>query len=246
MPGGTGLERRAETCVIPPRTANQRTIIMTICKTPLLLGTVAALTLAGCIQAPPPGDPNRTQRGALIGAGVGAAAGAILGDGSRADEIAAGAVVGGLIGGGIGQVLDRQAAELRRELGDDRITITNTGQQLVVTMPQDVLFATDSAALRADLQGDIRALGQNLQRYPDSTIQVIGHTDNTGSAAYNQDLSERRARSVAGVLYEVGVSPSRVVPIGRGEAQPIASNQTPEGRQANRRVEFVITPTGRT
>jgi outer membrane protein OmpA-like peptidoglycan-associated protein len=214
---------------------------MPLSKTSVMLASIAAFGLAGCVQSPP-GEPNRTRDGALIGAGVGAAAGALLGDGSRADEIAAGAVIGGLVGGGIGQQLDRQAAELRRDLGDDRITITNTGQQLIVTMPQDVLFATDSAALRPDLQSDIRALGRSLLQYPNTSVQVIGHTDNTGSAAYNQDLSERRARSVAAVLFQEGVSGTRVTSIGRGEAQPIASNQTPEGRQQNRRVEFVITP----
>ena len=214
---------------------------MTLIKTPLLLASAAALALAGCVDATT-GEPNRTRNGALIGAGLGAAAGAIAGEGSRADEIAAGAVVGGLVGGAVGARLDRQAADLRAQLGDDRITITNTGNELVVVMPQDVLFATDSATLRPDLQSDIRALGRNLLQYPQTTVQVVGHTDNTGSAAYNQDLSERRARSVAGVLYEVGVPSSRVVAIGRGEAQPIASNQTDAGRQQNRRVEFVITP----
>jgi outer membrane protein OmpA-like peptidoglycan-associated protein len=122
------------------------------------------------------------------------------------------------------------------------VTITNTGQQLLVTMPQDVLFDTDSAVLRPDLQSDIRALGQNLLAYPNTTVQVIGHTDSEGTAAYNQDLSERRALAVSNVLLNTGVPAGRVVAIGRGEAQPIASNQTAEGRRQNRRVQFVITP----
>lgn len=202
------------------------------------------MVLSGCVTAPE-GEPNRTGNGALIGAAAGAVLGNALGDGdSRTDETVAGAIIGAGIGGAIGQSLDRQAADLRRAIGDDRILITNTGSQLIVTMPQDILFATDSAALRADLQADLRALGRNLQQYPNTSVQVVGHTDNTGSAAYNQDLSERRARAVAGVLYETGVNPGRVVAIGRGEAQPIASNQTPEGRQQNRRVDIVITPIG--
>lgn len=214
---------------------------MTFFKAPLAFVLGGTLIVAGCVDATT-GEPNRTRNGALIGAGIGAAAGAIAGDGSRADEIAAGAVVGGLIGGAVGSRLDRQAADLRAQLGDDRILINNTGEQLIVTLPQDILFDTDSAALRADLQSDIRALARNLNQYPNTTVQVIGHTDSEGSAAYNQDLSERRARSVAGVLLEQGVSGSRVVPIGRGEAQPIASNNTPEGRRQNRRVEIIITP----
>ncbi|MCK0168947.1 OmpA family protein [Jannaschia sp. S6380] len=214
---------------------------MTLVKTPALIAVAGSLVLAGCVDATT-GEPNRTRNGALIGAGIGAAAGAIAGDGSRADEIAAGAVVGGLVGGAIGSRLDRQAADLRAQLGDDRITITNTGSELIVTMPQDILFATDSANLRPDLQSDIRALAGNLQQYPNTTVQVIGHTDSDGSAAYNQDLSERRARAVAGVLLEQGVSGSRVVPIGRGESQPVATNNTAAGKQQNRRVEIVITP----
>ena len=214
---------------------------MTLLKSPFVLGAAGILLLAGCVT-PPPGEPNRTRQGAITGAIGGAVIGAATGSGSRADEILAGAVIGGAAGAGVGQVLDRQAAELRRDL-DNRIGVTNTGDQLLVNFPQDILFATDSAALRADLQDDLRALGANLRQYPNSTVQVIGHADNTGTAAYNQDLSERRARSVAGVLTQTGVSPGRVQAFGRGESQPIASNQTAEGRRQNRRVEIIITPT---
>ena len=212
---------------------------MTLAKTSALVGA-SALLLSACV-APPPGEPNRTRQGAIGGAVAGAAAGAILGDGNRRDEILAGAAAGALVGAGIGQILDRQAAELRRNL-DPSIGVTNTGESIVVNAPESILFSTDSAAVRAP--GQIRTIGQSLLNFPNSRVQVIGHTDNTGSAAYNQDLSERRARSVAGILYEVGVSPARVQTIGRGESAPIATNQTPEGRQANRRVEIVIVPTG--
>ena len=214
---------------------------MTLPKSPIIVGVAGAVLLAGCVAAPP-GDPNRTRQGALAGAIAGAAIGAATGDGARRDEILAGAVIGGATGAGIGQVLDRQAADLRRDL-DGRIGITNTGSQLIVNLPQDILFDTDSAVLRGDLQDDLRAVAGNLQQYPNSTVQVIGHTDNTGTAAYNQDLSERRARSVASVLTQSGVSFNRVQTIGRGEAQPVASNQTAEGRRLNRRVEIVIIPT---
>ncbi|MGC1259564.1 MAG: OmpA family protein, partial [Jannaschia helgolandensis] len=211
-------------------------------KTPLVIALGGTLTLAGCVDVTT-GEPNRTRNGALIGAGIGAAAGAITGEGSRRDEILIGAAVGGLAGGAIGANLDRQAADLRRQLGDDRILITNTGNELIVTLPQDILFDTDSAALRADLQADIRALGRNLNQYPNTRVQVIGHTDSQGSAAYNQDLSERRARAVTNILLQQGVAGNRVIPIGRGESQPVASNNTAEGRRQNRRVEVIITPT---
>jgi outer membrane protein OmpA-like peptidoglycan-associated protein len=211
-----------------------------VTKTPLIAATAAALALAGCVDTTT-GQPNRTGTGAIIGGVAGAAIGQAVGNDTESTLI--GAAVGTGIGAAIGNQLDRQAADLRRQLGDDRILITNTGSELIVTMPQDILFDVDSATLRPDLQGDIRALGRNLQQYPNTTVAVIGHTDSTGDAGYNQDLSERRARSVAGVLVGTGVSGARVRAIGRGESSPIASNNTPAGRQQNRRVEIVITPT---
>ena len=105
------------------------------------------------------------------------------------------------------------------------------------------LFATDSAAVGAQGQNDLYTIARNLQQYPDSTIQVVGHTDSTGSAAYNQDLSERRARSVAGILSAGGVAQNRLSTAGRGASQPVASNETVAGRAQNRRVQILITPT---
>jgi outer membrane protein OmpA-like peptidoglycan-associated protein len=109
-------------------------------------------------------------------------------------------------------------------------------------MPNNILFDFDSAVVRADLQQDLRTLAASLRNYPDSSIQVIGHTDNTGAASYNQNLSERRAASVVSVLRNAGVDGRRLVAIGRGEDQPIATNLNAEGRAQNRRVEIVITP----
>lgn len=207
-----------------------------------ILATVSALALSGCVtnNVEPMGDNTRS--GAIIGGMLGAAAGAI---GNNSDP-GMGAVVGGaagaLAGGAIGAALDRQARDLRGTLANDDILIQNTGQELVVTMPEGILFDIDSAAIRASLQADLRALARNLQQYPNTTVEVIGHTDNTGSAAYNQDLSARRAQAVAGVLLEAGVSPARVRSFGLGEDQPVASNLTPEGRAQNRRVEVIIRP----
>ena len=214
---------------------------MTRFRTPALLAAASALVLSACV-APPAGEPNRTRQGAITGAIAGAAIGAATGDGARRDEILAGAVIGGAAGAGVGQVLDRQAAELRRDL-DSRIDVVNQGDRLLVRAPQDILFAVDSATLQPTLVSDLGVLARNLQSYPNSTVQVTGHTDNTGTAAYNQDLSERRAQSVAGVLYQNGVNPGRVQVVGRGESSPIASNQTSAGRAQNRRVDIVIIPT---
>jgi outer membrane protein OmpA-like peptidoglycan-associated protein len=214
-------------------------------KTPLILAVAGTLGLTACVDPNAyPDDPNgRTKSGAVIGGLVGAVAGAATA--KDGDEFK-GAVLGGALGAGagalIGADLDRQAAELRGSLNSN-ISVTNTGEYLIVNMPQDLLFATDSAAVRPDLTSDLRTVASSLLKYPNSRIEVIGHTDNTGSAAYNQDLSQRRAVSVASVLRESGVPGARVAAYGRGEDQPIASNLTPEGRAKNRRVEIIIRPT---
>ncbi|TVP73534.1 MAG: OmpA family protein [Rhodobacteraceae bacterium] len=204
---------------------------------PILALSAAAFVLAAC--APDPNNPqNRTVAGAITGAAVGGVAGAMAGDRRTA---VAGALVGGTAGALVGQQLDRQAEELRRQLGSN-VDIRNTGQELILTLPQDLLFAVDSAALRPDLQQDLRVIAGNLVNYPRSDVIVVGHTDNTGSAAHNQALSERRAQSVAQVLRSQGVAANRIQTIGRGLTQPIASNDTAQGRQQNRRVEIFIRP----
>lgn len=200
---------------------------------------ISVLALTAC--APDPNSPNnRTLTGALTGAAVGGILGAATGDGGG-DRALAGAIVGGTAGALIGQRLDRQAEELRRQLGAD-VSVQNTGQELILTLPQDLLFATDSASVRPDLQNDLRVIANNLVNYPRSDVRVVGHTDNTGSAAYNQGLSERRAASVAQVLFNNGVAPARVRTEGRGLTQPVADNSTAAGRQQNRRVEIYIRP----
>lgn len=160
-----------------------------------------------------------------------------------ATEIALkGAVLGGAVGAGIGYSLDKQEADLRRDLGNENVTVQNTGDRLIVTLPQDILFGTDSFAVRTDLRRDLNAVAGNLQAYPNSTIQIVGHTDSDGDAAYNQQLSERRANSVADVLLDAGIPFSRIQTFGRGESQPVASNLDPAGKARNRRVEIVILP----
>jgi outer membrane protein OmpA-like peptidoglycan-associated protein len=212
-------------------------------KTPLLATLSGVVLLAGCVDPNTSGDPNaRTKNGAMIGGLVGALGGAAISD----DDKLKGALIGGALGAGagalIGQDLDRQAAELRGSLSNPNITVTNYGDYLVVNMPQDVLFATDSANLRPDLQRDVQAVANSLVKYPNSTIQVIGHTDSVGSDAYNMDLSQRRAASVANILNYSGVPTSRIQTIGKGKTQPIASNATEAGRAQNRRVEIIIRP----
>ncbi|MEL6913814.1 MAG: OmpA family protein [Pseudomonadota bacterium] len=214
-------------------------------KTPLFCAALSLTALAACTDPatfdPAAPDQNRTQQGALTGA----VAGAILGAATSDDE-ARGAIIGAAVGAGagavIGQQVDRQEAALRQQLSG-QVVVIRQGNQLIVRMPQDILFASGSAQLRPDLQGDIRSLAANLQRFPNSTVTVIGHTDSDGTAEFNQNLSERRAASVAGILQQNGVSGFRINSFGRGESQPIATNLTPEGKRQNRRVDIIINPT---
>ncbi|MBR9650157.1 OmpA family protein [Thalassovita aquimarina] len=186
-------------------------------------------------------DPyQRTKEGAALGTVLGAITGAAI-----SKDKGKGAVIGGILGGvtgaAIGSDLDKQEAELRGSL-DNRVAITNTGDRLIVSMPQDILFEIDSTYVQPVLRDDLRTVATSLRRYPNSTVQVLGHTDNTGSAEYNFDLSQRRAAAVSSILIGAGVSANRIQTIGRGEDQPVATNLTPEGRARNRRVDIVILP----
>lgn len=211
-----------------------------IAKTTLILG-LGAFTLTACDVSPT--DPNRrTKESAATGALLGAAVGLVTGN-DRGDVIT-GAILGTGAGMIIGAELDRQEAALRASLPENGIEIVNTGDRLIVTMQQDILFATNSTALRPDLRSGLTRMAAHLREYDASDVLVIGHTDNTGDAAYNQSLSERRALAVSEALMDTGVHPDRLRTSGRGERQPIASNLTAEGRAQNRRVEIVILPRG--
>lgn len=214
-------------------------------KSPLMLSTAALLALTACVNPDAyPNDPNdRTRNGAIIGGLIGAAAGASQKGDDKLAKAAVGGIIGAAVGGAIGSTLDAQAEDLRNSIGNSNISVTNNGEYLVVNMPQDVLFASDSASLRPDLTSSISAVAGSLMRYPNSTIEVIGHTDNEGAASYNQDLSQRRAVAVADVLRGSGVPSGRLSAYGRGEDQPVASNLSDAGRAQNRRVEIIIRPT---
>nr|WP_111298042.1 OmpA family protein [Paracoccus saliphilus] len=188
---------------------------------------------------------SRTQQGAVIGAATGAIYGATR-DGDSNNEgrdAARGAIVGGIAGAIAGNILDRQAAALQQSISNPNVQIVNHGSYLQVVMPEGILFATNSAAVSGPAQSDLYAVARNLNQYPNSVVEVVGHTDSTGSAAYNLDLSQRRAQSVAGILAAAGVSQGRLSATGRGLTQPVASNATEAGRAQNRRVEIIIRPT---
>lgn len=210
-------------------------------RTPLAVALGGLLLLTACDDPryAGGGEFERTRQGAITGAVIGGIAGAAANGNDDLRQAAVGATIGAIAGGVIGSALDRQAADLRRQTGGD-VGVVRSGDSIVVTMPQDILFATDSTSLRPDLQSDLFAVANNLRNYPNTRVQVIGHTDSTGSAAYNLDLSQRRANAVASVLINAGVPSSRITAFGAGEDQPIATNQTEAGRAQNRRVEIII------
>ena len=217
---------------------------MTFKKFPLVVAT-AALTFVAACETPGPNERQNTQQGAILGALGGAAIGAIANSNEssfkRNQAALLGAAVGAGAGAAIGNNLDKQAEELRRSLRSD-VGVSNNGSNLVVILSQDLLFATNSTNVSGTSQNELLTVASSLNRYPNTTINVIGHTDNVGEASFNQGLSERRAQAVAGILLNGGVASSRVRSIGAGENQPIASNLNASGRQMNRRVEIIITP----
>ena len=170
-----------------------------------------------------------------------AAAGLMSADTSaeRRSKMLKGTIICGGLDSVAGCLLDRQEANLRRDLGNRDVQITNIGEQLIVTLQQYILFATDSTAIRADLRRDLKLFANNLQAYPKSTLTIISHTGNVVDSGYNRDLSNRRAFDFETVFLAALKSLGRMDAYGRGEEQPLVSNLTAQGRAQNRRVEVV-------
>jgi len=213
-------------------------------KKPAIAVLCTAFLLGACTdpaQLSVDGSASKTKQGALFGGILGAGIGALAADNSTKGALI-GAAAGVITGGAIGGQLDKQEAELRAQLTNDGITIQNTGDRLIVSLPQDITFETDSSLVRPSLRSDLGKVADNLLQYPDSTVQIVGHTDSDGEAGYNVGLSQNRASSVADVLQADGVTYDRLQTIGRGEEQPVASNLTEEGKAQNRRVEIVVIP----
>mgnify|MGYP001206037730 FL=1 len=218
-------------------------------KTRLIAPLAAAVILAGCSTTDPytgQTDRNNTGIGAAVGAAVGAAAGAISGDGStsKRDRALIGAAAGAAVGGGIGVYMDRQEEQLRQSMQGTGIDVERQGDNIVLNMPSSVTFGFDSADLTGGATSALNDVANVLTQYPETRVNIAGHTDSTGDASYNQRLSERRAQSVGSYLQGQGVASGRLYVSGYGENQPIASNNTEEGRAQNRRVEITLTPTG--
>jgi outer membrane protein OmpA-like peptidoglycan-associated protein len=212
------------------------------------LGIIAVIvTVTACTTYDPytrDEQAARAQRNALIGAAAGAVAGLITGDSSmeRKKRALVGAGIGALAGGGAGAYMDRQEARLRAELDRTGVSVTRVGDNITLNMPGNITFATNSSDLNAGFYDVLNSVALVLNEFEQSVIEVAGHTDSTGTDTYNQQLSERRAASVAAYLATRGVLRDRFIEIGMGETRPIADNSTDAGRQANRRVELTLVP----
>lgn len=187
---------------------------------------------------------SSASKGALIGAAAGAVVGLISGDDAveRRQRALIGAGVGALAGGSIGYYMDKQEAELRAELEGTGVSVTRRGDNITLNMPGNVTFATDSADLSPNFFNVLNSVGKVLDKYEQTVVEVAGHTDSTGSDAYNQALSERRANTVSEYLTSQGVMRQRLITLGMGESWPVADNATASGRQLNRRVEITMVP----
>jgi outer membrane protein OmpA-like peptidoglycan-associated protein len=201
---------------------------------------LAALTVSATLGLGACSSWSKAAQGGVIGAGAGGAVGAVIGNqvGSTAKGAIIGAAVGGAAGAIIGHQMDEQARALDREIAG--ATITRVGEGIVVTFDTGILFDYDRADLRPQAMTNLQELADNLNRYERTDVLILGHTDSTGPESYNQGLSERRASSAANYLQQLGVAGERVSTRGMGENDPVATNETDEGRQLNRRVEVVI------
>ena len=212
-----------------------------------LVVAAAAVGLAGCQTTNPYTGEQQTSKAAK-GAGIGAAAGAVVGlitgDDSkeRKERALIGAGVGAIAGGSVGYYMDVQEAKLRQQLQGTGVSVTRMGDNITLNMPGNITFKTDSADLNSSFFSVLDSVSLVLKEYEKTIVEVAGHTDSTGTDQYNQALSQRRAQTVATYLTGKGVLDQRIITVGAGEGHPVASNDTPEGRQLNRRVELTLAP----
>jgi outer membrane protein OmpA-like peptidoglycan-associated protein len=204
--------------------------------TSFILLTILSSTLlfSGC-------STSRAFKGGAIGTAAGGAAGAVIGraSGNTAMGAVIGATVGGVTGAIIGNQMDKQAEEIKNDIPD--ANVERVGEGIVIEFTNDVLFGFDQSNLKTEARDNLDKLVVILNKYPDTNIEIHGHTDSKGTQAYNQALSERRASTVSNYLASEGIDSQRLTTIGYGETQPKYSNKTAEDRSMNRRVEFAIT-----
>jgi len=209
-----------------------------------------ATALAACQSQTDPLTGRPQVSNTAAGAGLGAAAGALTGllvaggksGGDKRKSALIGAGIGALIGGAAGSYMDRQEQELRAQLAATGVSVARDGDRIILVMPDNITFATDQDQLHPAFLPVIDSVTIVLQKYPQTLLDIDGHTDSTGSAEHNFALSERRAFSVANQLHAQGVDPRRLLVQGYGASRPVASNDTAQGRAQNRRVEIFISP----
>ncbi len=212
-------------------------------KMKLITLALTATLATGCAQITPKDDDGSTNKTAAyggIGAIVGALGGALVNHDNRGKGALIGAVAGGAAGAGYGYYADKQEAELRKQMQGTGVEVQRQGDDLKLVMPGNITFATGSSEVGSQAEWTLGTVAESLKKYPGRNVEVSGHTDNVGSLASNNELSQARAISVAKILVGEGVEKSRVQVFGAGPTQPIASNSTEEGRQANRRVEIKL------
>jgi outer membrane protein OmpA-like peptidoglycan-associated protein len=212
-------------------------------KSALLVVVAATVSLAGCaatddfMKNP---EKEKTRQGTAIGAGAGAVAGLLIGGGWEGALIGAG--VGALAGGAVGNYQDKQEKKLRQQMAGTGVDVVRKGDNITLDMPGNVTFAFDSAALNPQFNAVLDKVAQTLTEFDQTVIQIAGHTDSTGTHAYNMNLSQQRAGSVKSYLAGRGVPSQRMQTVGAGPDHPIADNSTEAGRAENRRVEITIVP----
>lgn len=201
---------------------------------------IGALLCAGAVAITGCAGMSQQQRGAVIGASTGAAVGGVIGNqtGSTARGAIIGAVIGGAAGAIIGHQMDQQAKEIQQNIPG--ATVERVGEGIDVTFASGILFPFNSTEILPAGRANLQELANSLQKYATSDVLIVGHTDSVGTEAYNKDLSQRRADAASSYLQSLGVSSARIRTSGRGETEPVQSNDTEEGRQRNRRVEVAI------
>jgi len=214
----------------------------------LILSATAVALLAGCAQNPyqqqggAASDPNRTAVYGGLGALAGAAAGALINHDNRGKGALIGAAVGGAAGAGYGYYADKQEAQLRQQMQGTGVEVQRQGDNIQLIMPGNITFATNSADIASNFYAPLNNLANSFKQFDQNSIEIVGHTDNTGGYQYNVALSQRRAQSVANYLISQGVNPARITTRGAGPDMPVATNATEAGRQQNRRVEVNLRP----
>lgn len=213
----------------------------------LAVAAAAAVFAAGCQTVDPYTGEQRTSR-AAIGAGIGAGVGAVVGLVSGSDAVERrqraliGAGVGALAGGAVGAYQDRQEAKLREQLAGTGVGVTRDGDYIILNMPGNVTFDTNSSALKPEFFEVLNSVALVVNEFDKTIIEAAGHTDITGPRDFNMTLSQRRAESVASYLSAQRVNSQRIMTVGMGPDRPVASNDTTEGRALNRRVELTLVP----